>query len=153
MRLILFLILNFGALILGALLMGDNPIENEWYQLLKKAPWTPPGWVFGFAWTLIMITYSFYLSHVFLKQPKQKWSGMILLFLLQFLLNVGWNPVFFALHYMVFGCLIIIGLLIVLIYFDVKYGNKGWLNRLLILPYIIWLCIALSLNFYSVISN
>ena len=153
MRLILFLLLNFGALILGAFLMGDNPIENEWYQSLIKAPWTPPGWVFGFAWTLIMITYSFYLSHNFIKQPKHNWNTMIMLVLFQFILNVGWNPVFFAFHCMVFGCFLIIGLLGTLIYFELKYGNKGWLNRLLILPYILWLFIALSLNLYSVINN
>jgi hypothetical protein len=46
LRLILFLIINFGALGIGGLLLG-NPATNEWYQSLNKAPWTPPGWVFG----------------------------------------------------------------------------------------------------------
>lgn len=45
----LFFIINFGALGLGALLMDSSPIENEWYVQLNKAPWTPPGWVFGAA--------------------------------------------------------------------------------------------------------
>ncbi|QLH45180.1 MAG: tryptophan-rich sensory protein [Bacteroidota bacterium] len=27
---------------------------------LATSPWTPPGWVFGFAWTLIMVCYSFF---------------------------------------------------------------------------------------------
>ncbi|NDH69532.1 MAG: tryptophan-rich sensory protein, partial [Gammaproteobacteria bacterium] len=47
MRLLLFFVLNFGALYVGALLMNGSPATNEWYQQLDKAPWTPPGWFFG----------------------------------------------------------------------------------------------------------
>ena len=46
--LIIFLIINFGALGLGVLLMQNGP-ETDWYLQLNKAPWTPPGWVFGAA--------------------------------------------------------------------------------------------------------
>ena len=28
---------------------------NEWYQKLKKAPWTPPNYVFGVVWTILYL--------------------------------------------------------------------------------------------------
>ena len=52
MRLLFFLLLNFGALALGGFLMGEGP-SSAWYSNLNKAPWTPPGWVFGASWTVI----------------------------------------------------------------------------------------------------
>ena len=58
---VLFLVLNFGALAIGGILMGASPIENNWYQGLNQAPWTPPGFVFGIAWTIIMFCFSIYL--------------------------------------------------------------------------------------------
>ena len=47
LKIIGFLFLNFGALALGGLFAGSGAGSN-WYAELNKAPWTPPGWVFGF---------------------------------------------------------------------------------------------------------
>ena len=60
LRVIIFLVLNFAALGLGGLFTSKG-VPSDWYQHLNKAPWTPPGWAFGFAWTLIMICFSFYM--------------------------------------------------------------------------------------------
>ncbi|MEM6378823.1 MAG: TspO/MBR family protein, partial [Bacteroidota bacterium] len=53
-RVIIFLILNFVALGIGGFFTGPGT-SSEWYNNLNQAPWTPPGWVFGAAWTTIMI--------------------------------------------------------------------------------------------------
>ena len=101
----LFFVLNFGALALGSLLMGSSPVENEWYVELNKAPWTPPGWVFGAAWTTIMLLFTIYLT----LQQKAKLTDkrFILLFALQFLTNVLWNPLFFYFHWTFLGMIVI----------------------------------------------
>jgi len=41
-----FLILNFGALFIGAQFTGPG-VNSDWYGLMNKAPWTPPGWFFA----------------------------------------------------------------------------------------------------------
>ena len=46
--------------------MNNGP-QTDWYSNLNKAPWTPPGWVFGFAWTTIMLCFSIYLIALFQK--------------------------------------------------------------------------------------
>ena len=53
-RIIIFLVLNFGALGIGGLFTGKG-VPSEWYNELNKAPWSPPGWVFGFACCLFAI--------------------------------------------------------------------------------------------------
>lgn len=99
-RLILFLTLNFGALALGGIFAGQGAV-SDWYEALNKAPWTPPGWVFGFAWTTIMICYSLFMTLAWEKVNNRK--KFVLLFVIQWVLNVGWNPSFFYMHEVLFG--------------------------------------------------
>ena len=80
-----FLIINFGGLYLGAILMGSSPGSNTWYNNLQKAPWTPPGYFFGIAWTIIMILYSIYCARAFSSPLPKKTVG---LFILQWVLGL-----------------------------------------------------------------
>jgi len=151
-KIILFLILliiNFGALGVGSWLMQNGPI-SEWYMQLDKAPWTPPGWAFGAAWTTIMLCYSVYMTFLFLSKNNAK---LKMLFIFQVVLNVSWNYVFFNRHLMGFGLLIILLLTVLILYFLIYYKKELRLKSLLILPYFLWLCIATSLNFYIVLYN
>ncbi|QRM89990.1 tryptophan-rich sensory protein [Lacinutrix sp. WUR7] len=142
-----FLILNFGALGIGSWLMNNGP-RTEWYMNLNQAPWTPPGRVFGVAWTSIMICFSIYMAQLYLKMPTKE---VLTLFALQFILNVMWNYVFFNQHLILIGFLVIILLTILVCYFFFKFDAIQ--TRYLLLPYILWLCIATSLNGYILINN
>ena len=144
---ILFLVINFAALAIGSWLMNNGPI-SEWYVKLNKAPWTPDGWVFGVAWTTIMICFSIYLAYVF-KDNTSKF--LKILFAIQVFLNVVWNYVFFNQHQIGLGLLIIILLTLVVFYFFFKFNIKTF--KYLLLPYMVWLCLATSLNAYIVLYN
>tara|TARA_B100000768_G_scaffold158197_1_gene156641 strand:- start:3243 stop:3701 length:459 start_codon:yes stop_codon:yes gene_type:complete len=150
LRSIIFLILNFTALALGGLFTSKG-VPSEWYLTLLKAPWTPPGWLFGFAWSLIMICYAFYMG--FLYDTNHKKSTIIFLYVLQLILNISWNPVFFKFHY-VFLSLFVISLLTLTVVYKLYFFYKAIrLKSFLILPYIIWLVIATSLNGYILFYN
>lgn len=148
----LFLVVNFGALAIGGALMGSSPGENAWYNGLHQAPWTPPGFVFGIAWTIIMLCFSIYLatSSVFvLAEPKRRNT-----YLLHLMLNIAWNPVFFFFHLSWLAFPLLIGLILTLIQLNRQMGYtmntpKSWL----LLPYLVWLLIAASLNAYIGIMN
>ena len=146
---ILFLVINFGGLAIGNWLMDSGPI-TDWYIHLNKAPWTPPGWVFGAAWTLIMVCFSAYLGKLFSEVNTKK---MKLIFLFHFILNVSWNYIFFNQHLVLFGLITITLLTSLLFYylFKLSYNVKNY--KYLLLPYILWLCIATSLNLYVLIHN
>ncbi|WP_452602667.1 TspO/MBR family protein [Pontimicrobium sp. MEBiC06410] len=146
---IFFLVINFGGLALGSWLMDSGP-TTEWYINLDKAPWTPPGWVFGAAWTIIMICFSVYLGYLFsiLNTTKSK-----LLFAVQVFLNVIWNYVFFNQHLITLGLIVITLLTIVIFYYFFNYRNLLKNKSYLLLPYMVWLLIATSLNTYILINN
>lgn len=133
--------------------MSGSPAENEWYLMLNKAPWTPPGWVFGAAWTTIMICYSFYLWFVEKKLMDQNKQKFYFLFSLQWLLNILWNPIFFKWHLAWIGAIVIILLILILLLVHNLFSKKSIFHSILLLPYVLWLFIALSLNIFIIFMN
>ena len=146
---LIFLILNFGALAIGSYLMNNGPSSN-WYLTLNKAPWTPPGWFFGVAWSTIMVCFSMYLSYlVQLKLGSIFW----ILFAVQFLLNIAWNYIFFNQHQIGFALVEIILLTIIVGFYLFHFRSALGYKSLLIVPYFLWLLVAISLNAYSYVKN
>lgn len=149
-RLFIFLLLNFGALALGGLFTGSG-VTSSWYDGLHKAPWTPPGWVFGAAWTTIMLCFSFYMVYLLPVVTDKK--TVVLLYVLQWILNVAWNPVFFALHQALWSLIIIVLLTILVGYMLFNFRSVLKWKSFLIAPYFLWLLIATSLNAYICLNN
>ncbi|MGJ8744972.1 TspO/MBR family protein [Polaribacter sp.] len=146
---LLFLVINFGGLAIGSYLMNNGPL-SDWYINLNQAPWTPPGIAFGIAWTLIMICFSIYLGKLFTVENTQKNK---LIFLIQFILNVSWNFIFFNQHLVLVGLVTITLLTLLLFYYFFKVSKNTANYKYVLLPYMIWLCIATSLNLYILIHN
>lgn len=147
---IIFLVLNFTALAIGGLFTNSG-VSSEWYQQLNKAPWTPPGWVFGVAWSLIMVCLAVYMAYLLQTQIDKK--TVIILFVIQWILNVVWNPVFFNLHGIFLGLVCISFLTIIVAYVFFAYWKELNIKSLFVAPYLIWLLIATSLNAYIAINN
>ena len=146
----MFLVLNFLALAIGGTFTGKG-VPSDWYQNLDKAPWTPPGWVFGSAWTLIMVCFAIYMAYLIMRNANKK--KIIILFFTQWILNVVWNPVFFYYQAVLLGFITISLLTTLITYFLFHYKNELKLKSLLIMPYFIWLIIATSLNGYILFFN
>ncbi len=149
-RLIIFWLLNFGALGIGSFFTGPG-VSSDWYANLAKAPWTPPGWVFGAAWTTIMICFGIYLAYLWPQVENKKL--LIALYVIQLMLNISWNPVFFHFQQVLLGLIVISALTALVGVFLFYYWPTLKLKSLLILPYFIWLLIATSLNGYVLLNN
>jgi tryptophan-rich sensory protein len=146
----IFLALNFAALGIGGLFTGEG-VPSDWYQNLDKAPWTPPGWVFGFAWTSIMICFGAYMTVLWSSVESKK--RIIIFYSIQLTLNISWNPVFFYYQNALVGLIIILGLTVLIWYLLLNHLQELRWKSLLVLPYGIWLIIASSLNAYILLKN
>ena len=149
-RVIIFLILNFTALWIGSH-FTSNGVPSDWYITLNKAPWTPPGWVFGAAWTTIMVCFAFYMAYAWNTVANR--NQLIGLFIVQWVLNILWNPMFFKYHEVFFGLIVISALTLLIGYFLIRYWDQLYMKTLLILPNFLWLLIAISLNAYILVKN
>ena len=128
--LLLFLLINFSALAIGSWLMNNGP-QTEWYTNLNQAPWSPPGWVFGIAWSSIMVLFSVYMT--FLVQLNRS-KKVIVLFSIQFVLNIIWNYLFFNQHLITLGLLNILLLTVLMFYFLVAFKHYLKNNRFFCTP-------------------
>ena len=99
-RTLLFLFINFVLVLYVGNLLMDDGASSEWYLNLIKAPWTPAGWVFGFAWTFLMLCFAVYLAKLSLINTSKK---LILIVLVQYFLNIIWNYLFFNQQEIILG--------------------------------------------------
>ena len=148
-RIFIFLALNFAALFIGSL-YTKTAVLGEWYTHLNKAPWTPPGYMFGLVWTIIMICFAIYISILWSKVDHKT---LLTLYVIQWVLNVSWNPIFFYFEWPILALFTIIILTGIIGLILLKYHKILQFQSTLLLPYFIWLFIAVSLNTYIVLHN
>lgn len=149
LRTFIFLLINFTGLFIGGLFTGEG-VPSDWYQNLNKAPWTPPGWVFGAAWTTIMACFSLYLSLLWKKINSKQF---IYLYSTLLILNIIWNPLFFYFRLVLISQISITFLTFMIGYTFLKFKSNMKFYNLLLIPYLAWLVIATSLNAFIFIYN
>lgn len=124
--------------LLSRALSGDRRFAAVYAQ---QAPWQPPGWVFGIVWPVLYGLLGYSLALAVESESGAGVRDMLVLFAL----NVCWTPIF--LRGNVTGAL---ALLLVMI------AQAGWVvdqTPLLtpyVIPYILWLTFAATLNAYYV---
>lgn len=125
-----------------------------WYASLVKPEWTPPNWVFGPVWTTLYILMGIAL---FLVWRKGLWRGdvkiAILIFGVQLFLNILWSVIFFGFQSILGGLIEIVFLWIAILATIIAFYRISKAAGLLLLPYIIWVTIALYLNYTLYLLN
>jgi benzodiazapine receptor len=128
-----------SVLIIIPILIGCISKPDDWYFNLKKPKLTPPGYVFGIAWSILytLIAISYYLA--LWDKPFEYWIIPII----HLLLNYSYTPLIFVykrlLESAIITSLVLLTAIIVMILFY-KYGNM--ISVYLLIPYILWLSFA-----------
>jgi tryptophan-rich sensory protein len=145
------------ALVLAVAALGGMASTSglrDWYDELDRAPWNPPGWVFGPAWTILyilMAVAAWLVARTGLDQRSVQLA--LALYSIQLALNLGWSLLFFgsqapgrALADIVVLCILVAATAIAFYRID---PAAGWL----LVPYLGWLLFATSLNVWIVLKN
>ncbi len=154
MKYIPFVFSSFGAFIVAAL-GGFLTQIDDWYFSLIQPSWKPPDWAFGPIWTTILvlcaisagICYRNAIGDAFYKKK------LIFLFVLNAMLNLIWSLFYFYLQrpdIALFEVVFLWGSILMLILHARKYSK---IAAAMLLPYLIWVGIAATLNFQTVILN
>ena len=120
--------------------------ENLWYAALEKPGFVPPGWVFPVAWTTLYILMGVALALVLDARDAPKRGLAIALFAAQFLLNLAWSPLFFGLHQVRIALVVVISMALIVAILIPLFRRIRPLAGWLLLPYLVWLCLATALN-------
>ncbi len=141
LSLLAWLALCFGVASVGALFT-----PGEWYAGLARPPWTPPDWLFAPVWTALYLMMAVAAWVVWLRR-RQHWAQPALIaFLFQLLLNGLWSWLFFGEQAVGLALVDILLLVLVLtvttgLFFQVSRA-AGWL----MVPYLLWVLYASTLN-------
>ena len=142
LALIGWLALSFAASISGVFVSTKG-----WYAGLTKPPWNPPAWVFGPAWTTLYVLMAVAAWLVWREGGWKRQRFPLGLFLLQWLLNALWTPLFFGMHCSGLAVAEIILLWLALAATLWSFWRVRWVAGLLLVPYLVWVAFAGMLNF------
>lgn len=120
---------------------------DGWYSGLDKPPWTPPSWLFGPVWTVLYLMMAVAAWLVWREGGWRKQARALGLFLLQWLLNALWTPLFFGMHRVGLACIEIILLWLVLAATMTSFWRVRKVAGILLVPYLAWVTLATALNF------
>ncbi len=133
--------------------MAQSGPGNPWFDALVKPSIYPPPQAFGLVWTVLYVMMGLALAMIAAAR-RARWRGLAMgAFVVQFLLNLAWSPVFFAAH-RISGGLVLLGvldavLLVTLVLFARIRPLAGWL----LAPYLAWVLFATWLNWQFLIAN
>jgi tryptophan-rich sensory protein len=144
-RLICSIALCLLAGLLGSFVTADS--VSTWYAELSRPSFTPPGWAFGVVWPIlyVMMGISAFLvwnAGIAKKQVKTA----LAIFAVHLLLNALWTPIFFGLHMLLLALVEIILLWLALLTTIFYFRKISKPAALLLVPYILWLTFAVTLN-------
>lgn len=137
---------------LGALFTSSK--IATWYETLLKPMWTPPGWVFGPIWTTLYLLMAIAAARIWnVRGSSALVRGALVLYGLQLLLNLLWSMLFFGLESPALGLLGIVLLWIVIVATIIVFWRIDTIAGVLLLPYIVWVSIAMTLNYRIFVLN
>jgi len=117
------------------------------YADLQKPSWNPPAWVFGPAWSLLYILMAVAAWLVWREGGWKAHGWALGLFLLQWLLNALWIPLFFGLHRPGLAFAEITMLWLVIAATVASFWRVREVAGALLAPYLVWVSFAAALNF------
>lgn len=148
-KLMVSLIIVFIVVAIGS--VATSPQIPVWYATLARPAWAPPNWLFPVVWTILYILIGISLFLVWRKGLESKQA--LVVFAVQLGLNLLWSLVFFGLHSIVGGLVIILMLwMAILANIIVFYRISKWAG-LILLPYLVWVSIASYLNYSIYLLN
>jgi len=133
--------------------VSNSGYGNPWFDALVKPDIMPPGWAFGAAWTLLYVLMGLALAMVLNARRAPGRGIAIVLFVLQFLVNLSWSPIFFAAHQVGTAFWVILVMLALAIATTAAFWRIRLAAGVLMLPYLAWLCFAATLNYQFDVLN
>jgi tryptophan-rich sensory protein len=155
--LIAFLAISAAVALLGSL--ATIAQVDGWYADADRAPWSPPNWLFGPAWTVLYTLMSVAAWLVWRERHRVQVGPALGWYVGQLALNSVWTPVFFALYpamgsaalWLAFAVIVVLDVAVV-----VTIGLFWRIRRaaaLLLVPYLAWILFASTLNLYAALAN
>ena len=146
---ILFFVITFSASFIGGL--ASINLKEPWYSQLVKSDYNPPDWIFAPVWTTLYLMMT--LAIWFFWHTKNRDINTVYIYLIHIVFNTTWSIVFFGLHQIFLALVILMILILLIIILIIRFKRVNFVSYYLMIPYLLWCCYALFLNFNLFILN
>ena len=146
---ILFFIITYSASFIGG--MVTISLKEPWYSQLVKSNYNPPDWVFAPVWTTLYLMMT--LAIWFYWHSKNREMNTIYIYFIHVVFNTTWSIVFFGMHQILLALIVLMILIFLIIILILKFKRVNYTSSYLMIPYLLWCCYALFLNFNLYILN
>jgi len=137
--------------IIGAFFTTPN--IDTWYQTIVRPDWTPASWVFAPVWITLYTLMGIALFFVWEKKGSVNIKKAVSVFGFQLVLNSLWSIIFFGFNNIVLALAEIVFLLGAIVWTMVEFRKISRTAFYLLIPYLLWVCLATALNFNIWILN
>jgi len=143
-----FAVVAFASLVLtlAVATIGSLFRPDDWYDRLRKPAGTPPPWVFPVVWTILYILMALAAALVFVSPAAPLRTAALVLYGVQLIANAKWSWLFFRLHKPLWALIDILVLLALVLAAIGVFAAINSIAALLLVPYGLWLFVALYLN-------
>ena len=133
--------------------LSNSGYSNAWFRALTLPTFMPPGWAFGVAWTILYICLGLSLAMLIHARGARSRGRILALFLVQLAINYSWSPVFFGMHRVTLGLVLIAAMIVLTLVLMALLWRVRKAAALLLIPYLGWLCFAAALNYRIMADN
>jgi translocator protein len=146
---LLFALITYSSSVIGGLVTVS--FKEPWYSLINKPSFNPPSWIFAPVWTTLylMMTIAIWLFW----HSKNRDMNTIYIYFIHIIFNTTWSIIFFGLHKIFFALFVLLLLICLIIILILRFKRVNMLSFYLMIPYLLWCCYALILNFSLFLLN
>lgn len=119
---------------------------DSWYRELNKPSWTPPDIAFPIAWGILYILMAIAAWRLYMADHSSWRTAGLVVYALQLLVNAAWSWLFFGRKQIVAALADIVGLLSLITVAIAVFSQVSTLAAWLMVPYWLWVALALALN-------
>ena len=145
----LFFIITYSASFIGG--MATISFKEPWYSQLIKSNFNPPDWAFAPVWTTLYLMMTFAIW--FFWHSKNRDMNTVYIYFIHIIFNTTWSIVFFAFHQIFLALVVLMILISLIIILIIRFKRVNFVSYYLMIPYLLWCCYALFLNFKLFILN
>lgn len=127
--------------------------QTLWFQSLEKPAIYPPPAVFGIVWTILYVMIGFALALVASAWGAFGRERALIAFVLHFIGNLAWTPIFFGMQEMTAALYVLIYVVVSLLVVIALFWRVRRIAALLLLPYLAWVTFAAVLNWQFIEFN
>ena len=147
-----FVVGAVAATAVGAVIASlSTKTDTAWYQSLTLSPLQPPPLVFALVWTVLYVLLAIAFGRIVSRRQISR--PAVIGFIVNIVLNALWSPIFFLMQMPAPALVVMIALIGNLIILMRNTYHADRVAFRLLIPYLVWLCIATILNVSIIALN